>query len=85
MYEKWRKEINETEKYARVSTAPFFWRQFEGATALPVRLLLLAQTSKAEQHARDHEDCGGILFRAHSEVFLSRRCRNAQNVYETAL
>ena len=25
----------------------FFRRQFEGATALPVRLLLLAQTNKA--------------------------------------
>ena len=44
-YGKWRKEINSTEK----QYAPFFWHQFEGATALPVHLLLLAQTNEAEQ------------------------------------
>ena len=44
-YGKWRKEINYTEKHARVSH--FFGAIFEGATALPVRLLLLAQTNKA--------------------------------------
>ena len=30
--------------------------KFEGATALPVCLLLLAQTNKAEQHVGVHED-----------------------------
>ena len=34
--------------YARLCRA-LFWHKFEGATALPVRLLLLAQTKKLEQ------------------------------------
>ena len=32
------------------------WHKFEGATALPVHLLLVAQTNKAEQHVGVHED-----------------------------
>ena len=31
----------------------------KGATALPVRLLLLAQTKKPEQRVGAHEDYGG--------------------------
>ena len=34
--------------YARLCRA-LFWHKFEGATVLPVRLLLLAQTKKLEQ------------------------------------
>ena len=45
-YWKWHKEINQTGKHSRVSaTRVFFWRQIEGATALPVRLLLLLKQS----------------------------------------
>ena len=32
------------------------WHKFEGTTALPVRLLLMAQTNRAEQHIEVHED-----------------------------
>ena len=40
-YGKWHKEINQTGKHSRVSAT----RQHEGATALPVRLLLLLKQS----------------------------------------
>ena len=49
-------------KPTRFSVVPFFgrqgffWHQFQGATTLPVRLLLLAQTNMAEQHVGVHED-----------------------------
>ena len=45
--------------------APFFGRRgffvtnFEGATSLPVRLLLLAQTNKAKRQVRIHDDYEG--------------------------
>ena len=39
--------------YARLCCA-FFWHKFKGATALLVRLLLLAQTKRLEQHVEVH-------------------------------
>ena len=61
IYGKGAKKIIQTEKHTRVSAAPFlagdfFGKKFEGATAL------LAQTNKAEQHVRVHEDYGGNNF-----------------------
>ena len=47
--------------YARFYRA-LFWHKFEGATALPVRLLLLAQTKKLEQRVGVYEDYGGNHF-----------------------
>ena len=52
-------------KPTRFSVAPFFGRRgffvtnFEGATSLPVRLLLLAQTNKAKRHVGVHDDYEG--------------------------
>ena len=47
----------------RVSAA-LFWRQFEGAAALPVILLPLAQITKAgkAEHVGIHDDYGRHLF-----------------------
>ena len=47
--------------YARLCRA-LFRHKFEGATALPVRLLLLAQTKKPGQRVGVHEDYGGNHF-----------------------
>ena len=47
--------------YARLCRASF-WHKFEGATALPVRLLFLAQTKMLEQRVGVHEDYGGNHF-----------------------
>ena len=47
--------------YARLCRA-LFWHKLEGATALPVRLLLLAQTKKLEQRVGVYEDYGGNHF-----------------------
>ena len=47
--------------YVRLCRA-LFWHKFEGATALPVRLLLLAQTKKPEQRVGVYEDYGGNHF-----------------------
>ena len=52
-------------KPTRFSVAPFFGGRgfsvtnFEGATSLPVRLLLLAQTNKAKRHVGIHDDYEG--------------------------
>ena len=47
--------------YVRLCCA-LFWHKFEGATTLPVRSLLLAQTKKPEQRVGVHEDYGGNHF-----------------------
>ena len=51
-YRKWRKELNNTEKHARVFVAPSFGANLSEQLrmhALLVLLLPLAQTNKAEQ------------------------------------